>query len=99
MTPQRRTSSAIAELMVDPECGARCAIRNTRVAGEDCYHWTVTPLGEDLPLAAACTGELAEARTPAEAALAGVTDWRGLPGDGSGNYGWQTTGAAFFGVC
>jgi hypothetical protein len=76
MTPQWRTLSASAELMVNPECGARCAIRCTGAAGEDCYHWTVTLLGEDLPLATGRIGELGEARTAAEAALAAMTDSR-----------------------
>jgi hypothetical protein len=87
MAPQWRTLCASAELMVDPECATRCAIRNTGAAGEDRYRWTVTILGEDLPLAAGRTGELVDARAAAEAALAGVTDWRGLPDHWSGDCG------------
>jgi hypothetical protein len=77
------TLSASAELMVDPKCGARCTVRYTGAAGKDCYHWTITLLGEDLPLAAGRTGELAEAQSQAEAALAAyVADCRELSGVG-----------------
>ena len=38
-----------AELMVDPRSGARCAIRDTRAAGDECYYWTVTVIGEARP--------------------------------------------------
>jgi hypothetical protein len=65
-----RRLSPSAELMVDPGCGARCAIRDTRVAGGERYHWTVTVVGEPAPVASGRTGELAEARSQAEEALA-----------------------------
>jgi hypothetical protein len=68
---QWRKLSPSAELMVDPGCGARCAIRDTGAAGSDHYHWTVTVLGEPDPVAAGRTAELVEARSQAEAALAG----------------------------
>jgi hypothetical protein len=54
--------------MVDPQSGARCAIRETRGPGAERYHWTVTVVGEPDP---GRTGELAEAHSQAEAALAG----------------------------
>jgi len=81
-----RKLSPSAELMVNPERGARCAIRETKPAGADRYDWTVTLLGEDLPLAAGRAGELEDARSAAERALADVTAWRGLPRVWSGNY-------------
>jgi len=36
------TRAAGAQLMVDPECCARCALRDTRAPGTDRYHWSVT---------------------------------------------------------
>jgi hypothetical protein len=68
---QWRKLSPSAELMVDPRRGARCSIRDTGAPGEGRYHWTVTVFGEPDPVAAGRTGELAEARSRAEAALAG----------------------------
>jgi hypothetical protein len=65
-----RKLSPSAELMVDPECGARCAILDTGAAGADRYLWTVAVLGERYPVLAGITGEPAEARSQAEAALA-----------------------------
>jgi hypothetical protein len=74
---QWRKLSPSAELMVDPDCGARCAIRYTGTAGEDCYHWTMTLLGEPDPVAGGRTGWPAEARSKAEEALAGyAAAWR-----------------------
>jgi hypothetical protein len=66
---QWRKLSPSAELMVGPDCGARCAIRDTGAAGPARYHWTVTVFGETDPVAAGYTGELAEARSHAEGAL------------------------------
>jgi hypothetical protein len=63
-------SSPSAELMVDPDCGVRCAIRDTGAPGDGRYHWTVTVVGESDPLAAGRTGGREEARWQAEAALA-----------------------------
>src|SRR3984893_19001478 len=59
---QWRKLSLSAELMVDPGCGARCAIRDTGAPGPGRYHWTVTAFGEPDPVAAGRTGKLAEAR-------------------------------------
>jgi len=66
-----RKISLSAELMVDPQSGARCAIRDTRVAGGERYHWTVAVVGMADPIATGRAGELGEARSRAEAALAG----------------------------
>jgi hypothetical protein len=60
-----------AELMVDPGCGGRRAIRDTGAAGPDRYHWTVTVFDETDPVAAGRTGELMQARSQAETALRG----------------------------
>jgi hypothetical protein len=76
-----------AELMVDPDRGMRCAIRDTGADGPDRYHWTVAMLGEDLPLSAGRVTELVDARSAAEAALLTVTEWRGRPGERSDDYG------------
>jgi hypothetical protein len=66
-----RRISPSAELMVDPACGARCAIRDTRGPGAARYHWTVTVVGEPDPVASGRAEQPAEARSQAEAALAG----------------------------
>jgi hypothetical protein len=55
--------------MVDPQSGARCAIRDTRVAGAERYHWTVMIIGEPDPVAVRRTSDIAMARSGAEAAL------------------------------
>jgi hypothetical protein len=47
-----RRLSPSAELMVDAERGARCAIRDTGATGSDRYHWTVTLFGEPDQVAA-----------------------------------------------
>jgi hypothetical protein len=73
--------------MVDPERSVRCAIRDTGADGADRYHWTVTMLGEDLPISAGRVMELVDARSPAEAALPTVTELRGRPGERSDDYG------------
>ena len=73
-----RKISLSAELMVDPQSGARCAIRDTRVAGGERYHWTVTVVGEPAPVAAGRTGEPAEARSHAEKALHAYAEYGGL---------------------
>jgi len=41
--------------MVDPGCGARCAIRDTGAAGADRYYWTIAAVGEFDPVAAGRT--------------------------------------------
>jgi len=63
-----RRLSPSAELFVDPDSGARCAIRDTGAPGIERYLWTVTVFG-DHQLTEGRTGELAEARWQAEAAL------------------------------
>jgi hypothetical protein len=57
--------SPSAELMVDPQSGARCAIRDTGAPEAECYFWTVTVFGYHQ-VAAGRTGELAEARSQAK---------------------------------
>jgi hypothetical protein len=69
-----RKLSPSAELMVDPEAGARRAITDTGAPGPDRYRWTVTLFGEPDPVAAGAPGELAEARTLAEEALGALFD-------------------------
>jgi hypothetical protein len=64
-----RRLSPSAELLVDPDSGARCAIRDTGAPGIERYLWTITVFG-DHRLTEGRTGELAEARSQAEAALA-----------------------------
>ena len=44
--------------MVDPGCGARCAIRDTGAPGERRYHLTVTVFGEPDPVAVSGRGRL-----------------------------------------
>ena len=66
---QWRRFSPSAELMVDPERGLRCAIRDTGATGSGRYHWTVTVFGDTDPVAAGRAAELGEARSRAEAAL------------------------------
>jgi len=61
--------SPSAELLVDPQSGARCAIRDTRQEGGERYYWTVTVVGVSDPVAAGRASELGEARSRAEAAL------------------------------
>jgi hypothetical protein len=62
-----RRLSPSAELMIDPESGARCAIRDSRAHGPERYLWTLTVFGYHQ-LAEGRTGQLAEARSRAEAA-------------------------------
>ncbi|MGA7260274.1 MAG: hypothetical protein WCA23_01225 [Stellaceae bacterium] len=83
---QWRKLSPSAELMVDLKCGARCAIRYTEAGREDCCDWTVTRWAKTCHWRRGALAGL-QRRAAAEAALAGITDWRGLPGNGSGNYG------------
>jgi hypothetical protein len=64
-----RRLSPSAELMIDAESGARCAIRDSRRSGAERYLWTLTVFGYHQ-WAAGRTGDLAEARSRAEAALA-----------------------------
>ena len=85
---QWRKLSPSAELMVNPGCGARCAIWDTGAPGEGRYHWTVTVFGEPDPVAAGCSGELGEARSRAEGALLAYVEGRDWPsGRGIGDNG------------
>ena len=80
-----RRLSPSAELFVDPESGARCAVRDTGALGAERYYWTVSAFG-DHQVAAGRAGEVTEARSQAEAALvAYMTAWRELPGEESTN--------------
>lgn len=40
--PEWRAVGPSTELMVNPECRARCAVRDTGVSGGKPSHWTVT---------------------------------------------------------
>jgi hypothetical protein len=71
-----RRLSPSTELMVDPRLGARCAIRDTRVAGAERYYWTMTVIGEPDPVAAGRTADIAAARAQAEATLGASADER-----------------------
>jgi len=66
---QWRRLSPSAELMVDPERGLRCAIRDTGATGSGRYHWTITVFGDTDPVASGRTEQPAEARSRAEGAL------------------------------
>ena len=57
-----------AELYIDPESGARCAVRDTARSGIERYLWTVTVFGEHQ-VTAGRAEEIAEARSQAETAL------------------------------
>jgi hypothetical protein len=84
-TLEWRRLSPSAELMVDLRSGARCAIRDTGAPGVGRYHWTVTVFGEHK-VAAGRTGQLAEAQSQAEAALAVyMVDWREPSGGNRGD--------------
>ena len=80
-----RRLSLSAELFVDPESGARCAVRDTGALGAERYYWTVSAFG-DHQVAAGRTGEVAEARSQAEAALVAYMGGLGqeLTGDDGG---------------
>jgi hypothetical protein len=64
-----RAISPSVELLANPECRARCAVRDTGASGAKRFHWTVTVLGQSRPVAAGRTRERAEAQSLAEAAL------------------------------
>ena len=67
------------ELMVDPERGVRCAIRDTGVAA-DRYHWNVTVFGDIDAVASGRARELGEARLQAEEALLAYAEGNLLSG-------------------
>src|ERR1700730_2131339 len=71
-----RRLSPSAELFVDPESGARRAVRDTGALGAQRYYWTVSAFG-DHQVAVGRTGDLIEARSQAEVALAAyMAAWR-----------------------
>src|SRR3984893_16271611 len=57
-----RRLSLSAELLVDPESGARCAVRDTGALGAERYFWTVSAFG-DHQVAAGGTREDAKERS------------------------------------
>jgi hypothetical protein len=76
-----RRLSLSAELFVDPESGARCAVRDTGALGAERYFWMVSAFGNHQ-VAAGRTGEVAEARSQAEATLAAYMGGVGAGADG-----------------
>ena len=66
-SPKQATPGS--ELMVDRRSDARCAIQDTRAAGDERYYWTVTVISEPDPAAAGRTGDVGVARSLAELAL------------------------------
>ena len=84
VTPGWRRLSPSAELFIDLDSGARCAVRDTGALGAERYYWTVSAFGEHQ-VAEGRTGELSEARSQAEATLgAYMGGVRELPRDDSG---------------
>jgi hypothetical protein len=66
-----RRVSPSAELLVDPDTGARCAIRDSRAPSAERYLWTVSVFGYHQ-WAAGRSGERGEARSQAEACVGGL---------------------------
>ena len=80
--------SPSAELMVSPEVGARCAVRDTRASGADRFSWTVAVLGQLDPVAEGRAESRAEARLLAETAVVGcLANWAEPSDGGSANDG------------
>jgi hypothetical protein len=80
--------SPSAELMVSPEVGARCAVRDTRAPGADRFRWTVAMLGQLDPVAEGRAKSRGEARLLAEAAVATYSaNWPELSDGGSAGNG------------
>ena len=71
-----------AELMVSPEYGARCIVRDTRVPGADRFRWTVAVLGQLDSVAEGRAKNRAEARSLAEAAVSAYFADRADPSGG-----------------
>jgi hypothetical protein len=86
-TPKWRKLSPSTELLVDPESGACCAVRDTGALDSDRYLWTLTMSRDTDPIAIGRTADPTEARLQVESALAEVMDKRKLPRDRSGTYG------------
>jgi hypothetical protein len=75
-TPGWRRLTPSAELFIDPDSGARCAVRDTGAIGAERYYRTVSAFGE-RQVAEGRTEELTEARAQAEAAsIKYIADWR-----------------------
>ena len=84
--PEWRRLSPSAELLIDPKCGARGIIRDTRARGAGRFHWSVSGPGQSHTVAAGHTGRIALGRWLAEIALrAFVEDWREQSGGQSGD--------------
>jgi phosphodiesterase/alkaline phosphatase D-like protein len=82
-----------AKLMVGPDCGARCAVRDTGAAAPARYHSTVTMFDETDPVATRRTGGLREAH--AEGALLAYVEGGNWPsGGGIGDNGWRRSSGA-----
>ena len=80
--PEWRRVSPSAELMFDPECRARCVIRDTRAPGAGRFLWTVAVLGQLDPVAEGRAKDRAEARLLAKAAVAAYFAAPTGPSDG-----------------
>jgi hypothetical protein len=63
-----RRISPSAAVMVDPQSGVRCAVRDTRVVGAERYQWTVTAVGTLDLIGTGRASDTAAARSRAEAA-------------------------------
>ena len=75
--PEWRRLSPSAELLIDPKCGARGIIRDTRARGADRFHWSVLAPDQSYTVVAGRTGKIARGRWLAEMALrAFVENWR-----------------------
>jgi hypothetical protein len=74
-----QTLSPSAELMVSPDCSARCVVRDTRAPGGDRFRWTVAVLGQLDPVVEGRAKSRAEARLLAETAVAGYFADRAEP--------------------
>jgi hypothetical protein len=76
-----RRLSPSAELFVDPESGKRSAVRDPGALGAERYYWPVSAFG-DHQVTAGRTGDVREARSQAEEALAGyMAAWHEVPGE------------------
>jgi hypothetical protein len=83
-TPKWLALSPSAELMISPDCSARCSVRDTRAPGVDRFRWTVAVLGQLDPIAEGRTENRVEARSLAEAAVSTYFANQAVPsGDGS----------------
>ena len=81
-TPRWIALSPSAELMVSPERGVRCAVRDTRAPDGDRFRWTVAVLGQSDPVAEGRATNRLEARYLAEGAVAAYFAVRAEPSGG-----------------